>query len=94
MVEIIWSPLAQKDLNDIIDYIAQDSPHYALVFYDQIQENIVKLQSFPKIGREVPELHNSNIRELLVGKYRLIYYILEDNLEIVRIIHSARLLEL
>lgn len=94
MVKIIWSPLAEKDLNDIIDYIGQDSPHYALVFYDQIQENVERLNLFPIIGRKVPELDELNIRELIVGKYRLIYYILNDNIKIVRIIHSARLLEL
>ena len=34
MVKIVWSPVAQNDLNEIIDYIAQDSLEYALNFYD------------------------------------------------------------
>ena len=32
MVGIEWSPTAENDLNEIIDYIAQDSLEYALSF--------------------------------------------------------------
>ena len=34
MVEIVWSSIAQDDLNEIIDYIAQDSLEFALSFYE------------------------------------------------------------
>ena len=56
MVEIEWSSKAENDLNEIIDYIAQDSLEYALSFYEQIREKIEYLAKFPKIRRKVPEL--------------------------------------
>ncbi len=40
MVEIEWSPTAENDLNEIIDYIAQDSLEYALSFYELVREKV------------------------------------------------------
>ena len=94
MVEIEWSSTAQNDLNEIIDYIAKDSVEYALSFYEQIREKTENLTKFPKIGRIVPELDDPNIRELILRNYRLIYRILEENVQIVRLFHGSRLLDL
>ena len=35
MVEIVWSQTSENDLNEIIDYITQDSLEYALSFYEE-----------------------------------------------------------
>jgi len=42
MAEIEWSLKAQNDLNEIIDYIAQDSLEYALSFYEQVREKFTE----------------------------------------------------
>jgi len=94
MVEIEWSPKAENDLNEIIDYIAQDSLEYALSFYEEIREKLDNLNNFPKMGRRVPELDDSNIRELLFRNYRLIYRNFRDKIQVVRIIHGSRILNL
>jgi len=65
MAEIEWSSKAENDLNEIIDYIAQDSLEYALSFYEQVREKVENLIQFPKMGKIVPELDEPNIRELL-----------------------------
>ena len=69
MVKIEWSPQAENDLNEIIDYIAQDSLEFAVLFYEQIREKVENLNRFPKIGRKVPELDDPNIRELILSSY-------------------------
>ena len=56
MVEIEWSTTAQNDLNDIIDYIAQDSVEFAVSFYDQVKEKLENLTDFPKMGRKVQDI--------------------------------------
>ena len=94
MVEIEWSTNSQKDLNEIIDYIAQDSLEFALTFYEEVKEKLKNLIDFPKMGRIVPELNNPNIRELIFRSYRLVYRILEDKIQVVRIIHGARILDI
>jgi len=94
MVEIEWSSTAQNDLNEIIDYIAQDSLEFALSFYDQVKEKFENLTEFPKIGRKVPELDDPNIREIILRNYRLIYRIFEEKIQIVRLIHGSRIFDL
>ena len=94
MVEIVWSSIAQDDLNEIIDYIAQDSLEFALSFYEQVKEKLENLTEFPNIGRKVPELEDPNIRELIFRNYRLIYRFLGDRIQILRIIHGSRILDL
>ena len=93
MVEIEWSSIAQNDLNEIIDYIAQDSLEYALSFYEQVREKVENLTQFPKIGSKVPELDDSNIRELILRNYRIIYRILVEKVQIIRVIHGSRILD-
>ena len=93
MVEIEWSSIAQNDLNRIIDYIAQDSLEYALLFYEQVREKVENLTQFPKMGRKVPELDDPNIRELILRNYRLIYQILGEKIQIVRLLHGSRILD-
>ena len=92
MVEIEWAPSAEKDLFEIIDYIAQDSPQYASLFYDQIRQKVEDLNSFPKLGRKVPELDDPNLRELILRNYRLIYQIFGEKIKIIRILHGSRIL--
>lgn len=42
------------------------------------------------MGRIVPELENINIREIIYRNFRIIYRILDDSIEIARIIHGSR----
>ena len=94
MVEIEWSSTAQNDLNEIINYIAQDSLEFALSFYDQVKEKLKNLIQFPNMGRKVPELDDPNTREIILRSYRLIYRIIEEKIQIIRVIHGSRILEL
>jgi len=93
MVEIEWSQTSENDLNEIIDYIAQDSLEYALSFYEEVREKIENLVQFPKMGRKVPELDDPNIRELILRNYRLIYRIFGEKVQIIRLIHGSRILD-
>ncbi|MBN1216463.1 MAG: type II toxin-antitoxin system RelE/ParE family toxin [Candidatus Lokiarchaeota archaeon] len=93
MVKIEWSPTAQHDLTDIIDYIAQDSLEYALIFYEEVREKVQNLIQFPKIGRKIPELDDSAIRELILKSYRIIYRVHMEKIEIIRIIHGSKILK-
>lgn len=93
MAEIEWSSKAENDLNEIIDYIAQDSLEYALSFYEQVREKVENLIQFPRMGRIVPELDEPNIRELILRNYRIIYRILEKEVQIIRLFHGSRIID-
>ena len=93
MVKISWTPLAQNDLQEIEEYIARDSHSYAIITVEKIFFRTSILAKYPKIGRIVPEFENENIRELIEGNYRIVYFILNSNEVIIsRVHHAARLL--
>ena len=85
-----WSTPAKFDLKQIHDYIARDSKFYAQKVSTEIVEKSEKLNSFPEIGRIVPEIGNPNIRELLIYSYRLVYEIFPDKVEVLALIHGKR----
>jgi len=94
MVEITWTTFALEDLQSIYDYIARDSPTYAIRFIDKLVDRVDILLDHPEAGRIVPEFENELIRELIEGSYRIIYEIKSiTEIGIVRIHHSARLLK-
>ncbi|MHA1488484.1 MAG: type II toxin-antitoxin system RelE/ParE family toxin [Promethearchaeota archaeon] len=89
-----WNERALEDLDHFSKYIARDSKNYAILFVKKIYDSIQKLADFPKIGRVIPEVNISNIRELIFQRYRIIYRVLEDCVEILTIIHGSTLLRL
>ncbi|MBN1215662.1 MAG: type II toxin-antitoxin system RelE/ParE family toxin, partial [Candidatus Lokiarchaeota archaeon] len=92
MVQIEWTERSLEDLNEIYDYIARDSKSYATLFIKKIYESIQKLKDFPKIGRIVPEINISTVREIIFQNYRIIYRIMVDYVEVITVIHGSRLL--
>jgi toxin ParE1/3/4 len=72
-MRIIWSPLAVDRASEIADYIAQDKPSAAEKWIDTVFSKVEQLKSSPEIGRIVPEIKDSQFRELIYGNYRIIY---------------------
>jgi toxin ParE1/3/4 len=87
---VIWSKPARDDLKAIFDYIKKDSRYYAEKVIDDIIEKSEYLERFPEMGRVVPEINESNVREIFVYSYRLIYEITNGNINIITIVHFAR----
>ena len=93
MVEVRWTPQAADDLEAVCLFIARDSTAFAATFADRVLRATEKLTRFPQLGRMVPELADENIRELLVGNYRIIYRLRKDAVHILTVHHGARLLD-
>lgn len=87
--EVIWTAGAYRDLQNIVEYIFDDSPYYAVAFYEDIMDKAQTLKEFPHQGRVVPEFDDPSVRELFLHRYRMIYEIVEDNIIITTIIHGA-----
>jgi plasmid stabilization system protein ParE len=41
-------------------------------------------------GRIVPELGDEDVRELLLGRYRIIYEVFAERVAVLRLIHASR----
>lgn len=89
-MKIIWTKSAVLNLENIKNYISQDSQYYAIELTEKIIGAVEKLSIFPRLGREVPEIKKENIRELIYGNYRILYRIDLEILYIIAIIHAAR----
>lgn len=74
-MKIIWSPKAKQDLDSTIDIISKDKASAAILWSQKIYKKVSRLQRFPHSGRMVPELGRPEIRELIVGNFRIIYKI-------------------
>ncbi len=68
-MKIIWSPLAIDRVSKIADYIAKDKPEAAEEWINTVFSKVEQLELSPEIGRIVPEINNSQFRELIYGNY-------------------------
>ena len=87
---VVWSEPAWRDLEQVADYIAQDSCHYAATFVREVRDAARSLGMFAERGRIVPELNDPVVRELLVGRYRLMYRVAASTVHVVAFVHGAR----
>ncbi len=85
--------VAEQDLSDIVEYIANDSPMAALKLADEIERSILQLEDFPLIG-VIPKnrrLTRQGYRMLIVEGYLVFYVLLDDDtVEIRRILSCKR----
>ncbi|QTA87885.1 type II toxin-antitoxin system RelE/ParE family toxin [Desulfonema magnum] len=94
MVRVVWTDQAYEDLESVFRYIRRDSKRYAKLFVEKILKSVKRLEYMPESGRIVPESDKRHIRELIVGRYRIIYRIAENQVDILTIRHGARLFTL
>lgn len=92
MAKLIWSPGAAADLEETCQYIARDSEHYARLFASRIIALVETIAERPLVGRVVPEYQQDSLRERLFQNYRIVYRVGAEVVEIVAIVHGARLL--
>jgi toxin ParE1/3/4 len=92
-INIVWSPSSVKNLEDIADYISINSPLYAPVFVQKIVSSVERLKDYPLSGRIVPEFQNNDIREIIFHNYRVVYRLNKELIEIVTVVHGAKLLD-
>jgi toxin ParE1/3/4 len=59
---------------------------------DRITRRSSQIAGSPLSGRMVPEYQAQDIRELIEKPYRIIYRIKQDQIDVLAVIHSARLL--
>ncbi len=91
-MNVVWTQSAIAHLTDIYEYIARDSERYAVRMVDRITERTQQLSNSPQSGEMVPEYGLPAIRELIEGPYRIIYRTRSDVVEVLAVVHGARLL--
>ena len=92
---VICTELVQvAALDNIADYISQDSPENAKKFVQEIFKKVENLSAFPYMGRMVPDQPNEKVREIVYKTYRIIYEIKDDFIDILIVAHGSRILQI
>jgi addiction module RelE/StbE family toxin len=91
-VNVHWTDNAVDHLANIYEHIHLNSPTYAKQIVDKITRRTVQISDQPLSGRMVPEYQTEDIRELIEKPYRIIYRIKADQIDVLAVIHAARLI--
>ena len=90
MARVTWSERSIQNMEEIAEYIAQDSVRNAVQTTAKIYQTAERLELFPESGRTVPELRATSLREIIVGNYRIVYAWKRDKCVILTVLHSRR----
>jgi plasmid stabilization system protein ParE len=92
-LRVIWAPAALVQAESALDYIAQDRPSAAVRWLDGLLERVDLLRDLPEQGRHVPEARRQDLRELIYGRYRVIYRVRHDEIAVLQVRHSRQELD-
>ena len=94
---ILIRPKAQADLDDTAEYIGRENPGAAVRFLAAAEETFRQLLATPGLGRvrEYLDPRPTGLRSWRIGGFEnwLVFYRpVEDEIEVVRVLHGARYL--
>lgn len=83
------SPFVPTDLEEIADYIAQDSPRQAVRVLRALHEKMRQIAKQPRLYQLRPEI-GEEARLTSVGHYVILFRIRKDIVRIERVVHGSR----
>lgn len=89
-MKVILSTKAERDLEDIGDFIAEASPERAAGFVAELERKALRLATYPKRFALAPGLEHLEIRRQVHGRYLIFYRVGSDRVDVLRILHGAR----
>lgn len=87
-MRVTLSPLAERDLEAIGDYIAKDNPSRALSFIAELRTRCAAIARAPRAYRTRREL-GEGLRSCAHGDYVIFFAATKNRLTIVRVLHGA-----
>ena len=90
-LSIEWTERAIADLRAIDDYIAADNPLAAERWVGRLIAKAEAAARLPMAGRVVPEKGRTDIREVFLRTYRLIYRVREGSILVLTVFEGHRL---
>ncbi len=89
-LRLIIAPAAERDLTDILEFISRDSVSAARKTVLRIERAIELLLERPFLGPAVSRPARVGILKMTVSHYIIFYRLADDQLQIVRLLHSSR----
>lgn len=92
-MKLFWTKEALNRLQEIDEFISKDNPTIGTEFVEKLISVTESIINNPGIGRIVPELSLSNIREILHKNYRIVYLVKKSSIDILTIFEGHQLLK-
>lgn len=88
-MRVAWTPAAAADLEEISDYLYEQSPETCLRLVRKIYSAASDLKTFPHRGRAGKK---EGTRELVITglPYIVVYQVSRETVRIIRVLHGAR----
>lgn len=83
---------ARADLRRIAHHIARDNPGAATSWIQKLRDRARLAGRSPGLGRKVPEIDRDDIREAIVGNYRIVSLVQAKIVVILTIFEGHRVL--
>lgn len=93
---VVWTNTAKCDLQEITNYIAQDSIDNAFSVLEKLRRKASELNEHPQRGRLLPELLDTGVshyREIISKPWRIIYRIEQQTVLVIAVLDSRRNLQ-
>ena len=88
-MRLVITPQAERDIEEIGDYIALDNPPRALSFVCKLRAQCGKIAALPETFRLRQEL-GEDIRSCAYGRYVIFFIVGVREVTIIRVLHGAR----
>ena len=89
MSRYVINILASRDLNEIADYFVQTNLEVGERFFREFNRKCQQLAAFPNSGKSYREIR-TNLRGLSFEGYIIFYRLLDDGVEILRVVSGRR----
>ena len=88
---VIIEDRAKRDIREAARWIAQYSPKKATLWHFEIEEAILSLENSPfrcSVAAE-SQFFQEEIRQLIVGKYRVLFTVKDEEVHVLYVRHAA-----
>ena len=90
---VIWQEQAKNDLKDYLDHTRIITEGKARKYILSLVDYANSLAEFPYLGKSFYHYNNIEIRQLLYEMHRIFYYIKNNEVIIISVIHTSRSIE-
>lgn len=88
-MHLLFTPLAEQDLESIADYIAADNPRRAITFVQELRQQCQRIALSPATYRMRTDL-GEGIRSCAHGHHVIFFEVSASTVTVLRILHGAR----
>jgi len=89
MSRYVINVLASRDLNEIADYFLHNNLEVGENFFREFNRKCQQLAAFPNSGKSYGEIR-SDLRGVPIEGYIILYRLVDDGIEILRVVAGRR----